>query len=426
MRGEVIQLLLISGGGQPADAPARFYALRAIPGALASDAIITGIISICGRDASVLFDPGSTYSYVSSLFAHFLVVPREPLGTLVHVSTPVGNSVVVDRIYWSCMVTFETRADLLLLDMIEFEVILGMDWLSPYHAVLDCHVKNDTLVMPESPRLEWKGSSVDISNRVISFLKARHIVEKVVWLIQLMFGMPPQSMPSDRDINFFIDLAIVTQSISILPYRMAPKKLKELKEQLEELLAKVFVRLSISPWGAPVLLGARVSSEIDLRSGYHQLRIWDLDVLKTAFRRARYCICSRQLKIHEKNYPVHDLELAAIIHALKIWRHYLYGVSCEVYTDHRSLQHLFKQRDLNLRQRGWLVLLKDYGTTILYHPGKANVVTDSLSRKIESMGSLTFILAEERPLALDIQSLANRLVRLDISEPSWVLARVAA
>ncbi|XP_070047435.1 uncharacterized protein [Nicotiana tomentosiformis] len=133
-----------------------------------------------------------------------------------------------------------------------------------------------------------------------------------------------------------------------------------------------------------------------------------------------------RLKIHEKNCPVHDLELAAIAHALKILRHYLYGVSCEVYTNHRNLQHLFNQRDLNLRQRRWLELLKDYDITILYHPGKANVVADALSRKADSMGSLTFISAGERLLALDIQSLANRLVRLDISEPSQVLACVIA
>jgi len=68
---------------------------------------------------------------------------------------------------------------------------------------------------------------------------------------------------------------------------------------------------------------------------------------------------SWQLKVHEKNYPVNDLELAAIVHALKIWRHYLYGISCEVITDHRSLQYLFRQKDLNMRQIRWLELLKD-------------------------------------------------------------------
>ena len=95
---------------------------------------------------------------------------------------------------------------------------------------------------------------------------------------------------------------------------------------------------------------------------------------------------SRQLKRHEQNYPTHDLELAAVIHALKIWRHYLYGVHVNVCTDHKSLQYLFKQKELNLRQRRWLKLLKDYGIDILYHPGKANVVADALSRK--SMGSM--------------------------------------
>jgi len=93
---------------------------------------------------------------------------------------------------------------------------------------------------------------------------------------------------------------------------------------------------------------------------------------------------SRQLKIHEKNYPVHDLELAVIIHTLKIWRHYLYGVSCELFTDHKSLQYLFKQKELNLRQRKWLELLKDYDITILYHPRKSHVVADALSMKSAS------------------------------------------
>ncbi|XP_070046734.1 uncharacterized protein [Nicotiana tomentosiformis] len=141
---------------------------------------------------------------------------------------------------------------------------------------------------------------------------------------------------------------------------------------------------------------------------------------------ASYFIASRQMKPHENNYHVHDLELAAIVHALKIWRHYLYGVPCEVYTDHRSLQHCFKQRDLNLRQCRWLELLKDYDITILYHPGKANVVADAISRKAWSMGSLAFISMEERPLALDIQSLDNRLVRLDILKPNRVIACVVA
>ena len=107
-----------------------------------------------------------------------------------------------------------------------------------------------------------------------------------------------------------------------------------------------------------------------------------------------------------------------MVFVLKLWRHYLYGVHCEILTDHRSLRYIFSHRDLNLRQRRWLELLKDYDVTILYHPGKANVVDDALSRKTPSMGSLAALSIMERPLARDVQILANSLVRLQISEES--------
>ncbi|KAL4026110.1 hypothetical protein IC575_014534 [Cucumis melo] len=90
---------------------------------------------------------------------------------------------------------------------------------------------------------------------------------------------------------------------------------------------------------------------------------------------------SRQLKEHECNYPTHDLELAAVVLALKIWRHYLFGEKFHIFTDHKSLKYIFDQKELNLRQKRWLELIKDYDCTIEYHPGKANVVADALSRK---------------------------------------------
>ena len=131
---------------------------------------------------------------------------------------------------------------------------------------------------------------------------------------------------------------------------------------------------------------------------------------------------SRQLKVHEPNYPTHDLDLAAVVFALQQWRHYLYGVKCEIYTDHRSLQYVFTQKDLNLRQRRWIELLKDYDITILYHPGKANVVADALSRKVGSMGSLAHLQASRRLLDREVKSLANDLMRLEVNEKGGLLA----
>ncbi|GJY09573.1 putative reverse transcriptase domain-containing protein [Tanacetum coccineum] len=90
---------------------------------------------------------------------------------------------------------------------------------------------------------------------------------------------------------------------------------------------------------------------------------------------------SRQLKKHEENYTTHDLELGAVVFALRLWRHYLYGTKCTVYTDHKSLQYILDQKELNMRQRRWIELLSDYDCEIRYHPGKANVVADALSRK---------------------------------------------
>ena len=113
---------------------------------------------------------------------------------------------------------------------------------------------------------------------------------------------------------------------------------------------------------------------------------------------------SRQLKVHEKNYPMHDLEHAAVVFALKIWRHYLYEVHVDVFNDHKSHQYLFTQKELNFYQRRWLEFLKDYDMSVHYHPGKANVVADALT--ILSIGSLAHVEEERKDLVKDIHRLA--------------------
>ncbi|GJS22485.1 putative reverse transcriptase domain-containing protein [Tanacetum coccineum] len=366
-------------------------------------------------------------------------------------------------------------------------------------------------------------------------------------------------LPPTRQVEFQIDLVPGAAPVARAPYRLAPSEMKELSEQLKELSDKGFIRPSSSPWGAPVLFvkkkdgsfrmcidyrelnkltvknryplpriddlfdqlqGSSVYSKIDLRSGYHQLRVREEYILKTAFRTryghyefqvtpfgltnapavfmdlmnrllkkeelyAKFSKCefwipkvqflghvidsqglvgyyrrfiegflkiakpmtkltqkkvkfewggkqetafqllkqkicsapilalpegnedfivycdasikglgavlmqremviayaSRQLKIHEKNYTTHDLELGAVVFSLKLWRHYLYETKCAVFTDHKSLQHILNQKELNMMQCRWLELLSDYDCEICYHLGKANVITDALSRK---------------------------------------------
>ncbi|KAL2243492.1 UNVERIFIED_CONTAM: Transposon Tf2-12 polyprotein [Sesamum indicum] len=116
---------------------------------------------------------------------------------------------------------------------------------------------------------------------------------------------------------------------------------------------------------------------------------------------------SHQLRNHELNYPTHDLELAAVVHALKIWRHYLYGEKFQILTGHKRLKYILKQKELNLRQRRWIELLKDYDCTIDFHPGKANVVADALSRK--SSSTLANLGSHNQTLLLEMRSMNTKL-----------------
>jgi ribonuclease HI len=124
---------------------------------------------------------------------------------------------------------------------------------------------------------------------------------------------------------------------------------------------------------------------------------------------------SRQLKKHEENYTTHDLELAAVVHALKIWRHYLMGNKCELFTDHKSLKYFFTQTELNMRQRRWLELIKDYDFEINYHPGKANVVADALSRKMYCNNLM--VKEEQPPLHEELEKLRIEIV--DHGPTTW-------
>ncbi|GJY36201.1 putative reverse transcriptase domain-containing protein [Tanacetum coccineum] len=254
-----------------------------------------------------------------------------------------------------------------------------------------------------------------------------------------LLGLPPT-----RQVEFQIYLIPDAAPVAQAPYRLALSEMKELSEQLKELSHKGFIRPSSSLWGAPILfvkkkdgsfrmcIDYRELNKLIVKNRYPLRRIDNLfdqlqgssgDKQEAVFQLLKQKLCSapilallegskdfvvywdvshkglgavlmqrekvisyasRQLKIHEKNYTTHDLELGSVVFSLKLWRHYLYRTKCTVFTDHKSLQHILNQKELNMRQRRWLELLSDYDCEIRYHPRKANVVADALSRKERS------------------------------------------
>ena len=632
-------------------APSRAYAMRArddldIPG------VIAGTFTLFDIDLYALIDPGSTHSYICMEQMNDKLPAVELLDYDLLVTSPLGHSVRVNRVYKNRPLMVHDRefsVDLIALPFHEFDLILGMDWLSKHRAIVDYDKKIVLLKCLDLSEVRIQGIQSESVPKIMSAMKARRFLRKGceaflvlvldpkreqvnlenIPMIREFHDVFPEELPGvppEREVDLSIEVVQGTTPISRTPYRMAPTELKDLKTQLQELLDKGFIRPSVSPWGAPVLFvkkkdgtlrmcidyrqinkvtvknkyplpriedlfdqsrGASVFSKIDLRSGYYQLRVKEVDVPKTAFR-TRYghyefivmsfgltnaptafmdlmnrvfrpyldqfvvvfiddilvysrdtqehehhlrivlqtlrenqlfpklskcdfwlkevsflghivsaegirvdpvkieaivnwkppqnvtevrsflglagyyrrfvqgfsviassltrllrkgvkfewddkcqssfkrlkeilieapvliqptsgrdytvysdasriglgCVlmqdvkvvayASRQLKPHEQNYPTHDLELAAVMFALKIWRHYLYGEKCRIFTDHKSLKYLLTQKDLNLRQRRWLELLKDYDCIIDYHPEKENVVADALSRKMIS------------------------------------------
>nr|GEX01979.1 putative reverse transcriptase domain-containing protein [Tanacetum cinerariifolium] len=191
-------------------------------------------------------------------------------------------------------------------------------------------------------------------------------------------------IPPTRQVEFQIDLVPGAEPVTQVPYQLAPSKMKELSDQLQELSDKGFIRPSSSPWGAleklysvPILALPKGVKNFNV---YYDASHKGLcAVLMQNEKVITYA--SQQLKINEKNYTTHDLKLGAVVFALKIWRHYLYRTKCTVFTNQKNLQHILDQKDLNIRQRHWLELLSDYKYEIRYHLRKENIVADALSSK---------------------------------------------
>ncbi|KAM2294350.1 hypothetical protein ACFX1S_034260 [Malus domestica] len=209
------------------------------------------------------------------------------------------------------------------------------------------------------------------------------------------------------EVRSFLGLACYywrfVQDFSMIALSLTKLTRKDVKFEWDENCEQSFQQLKYCLTHAPVLVLPDDSGNFDI---YNDASLNGLGCVLMQHNRV-IAYASRQLKIHERNYPTHDLELAAIVFALKIWRHYLYGEKCKIFTDHKSLQYLFTQHDLNLRQQRWMELLSDYDCTIKYHPGRANVVVDTLSRKPQ--GRLNALYACRVPLLAELRAIGVKL-----------------
>ncbi|GKA33473.1 putative reverse transcriptase domain-containing protein [Tanacetum coccineum] len=319
-----------------------------------------------------------------------------------------------------------------------FNVIVGTDWLSRNKAKIVCHEKIVRIPLPNGKILKVLGEKPEEKMRHLMSAKAEEQKLKDIVVVRNFPELFPDDLsglPPSREFEFCIDLILGAMSVAKSPYRLAPSEMEESSSQLRELQDNGFLRPSSSPWGAPFLGhmingdGIRIDpSKIEAVKNWEAPRTlseknktydWDeeqeeaFQILKDKLCNAPvlalsdgredfvvYCdtsglglgyvlmqrgkviaYASRQLKIHEKNYTTYDLELGVVVFAFKIWRHYLYRTKSIIYTNHKSLQHIFNQKELNTYHRRWLELFSDYDCKNCYHPSKANVVADALSRK---------------------------------------------
>ncbi|GJX67079.1 reverse transcriptase domain-containing protein [Tanacetum coccineum] len=323
--------------------------------------VVMGMFLLNQHLARVLFDSGANKSFVSISLASMLNIPPITIDTFYNIEMADENLVSTNIVIQGATLTLLNQPfeiDLMPIKLGSFDIVIGMDWLSKYHARIICDEKvvhipinGETLII----RVMEKKSD---EKRLEDIPVVREFLE--------VFPENLPGLPPVRQVEFQIDLIPGTSPVARAPYRLALSEMQELSNQLQELSDQ-----------APILA---------LPEGNHDFVVYcdashqgSGTVLMQKEKVIAYA--PRQLKPNEENYTTHDLELGAVVFALKIWRHYLYGIKCTVFTDHKSLQHILNQKELNMRQRHWLEFLADYDCEIRYHLGKANDVADALSRK---------------------------------------------
>ncbi|XP_059446579.1 uncharacterized protein LOC132178142 [Corylus avellana] len=259
---------------QRTTAPARVYALTPSDAAASND-VVTGTLPISSSRAYVLFDSRATHSFMSYSFAKACCLESKALDVNLAVATPVVSTILCTSVVKGCPILVEGHVmpgNLIIFEMSWFDIILGMDWLSMYHASVDCFHKEIVFRPPGAAEFKIRGNQNTNTFKLISALQATKLlrsgcsrylacmtkeksrckIEEIPIVREFVDVFPKElpGIPSDRETEFTINLLPKTAPISKAPYRMSPL---ELKDQLQKLLDKAFIRPSVSSWGAPIL-----------------------------------------------------------------------------------------------------------------------------------------------------------------------------
>nr|GEW98828.1 hypothetical protein [Tanacetum cinerariifolium] len=473
--------------------------------------VVTGTFLLNNRYASILFDTGADRSFISTAFSSLIDIIPTTLDHGYDVDLGDGRIIWVNTLIRGCTLNFLNhpfKIDLMRVEIGSFDVIIGMDWLVKHHAVIICDEKLVRVPLDNKILIfHGDGSNNRHESRlnIISCTKTQkyllngcpiilaHVTtkeaedeskEKRLEDVPIVQDFPEDlsSIPPTRQVEFQIDLIPGSSVYSKIDLRSGYHQLRVREEDIPENAFRtryghyefqvmpfgltnapaIFMDLmnrsgyprgsckieSIKDWASPKT-ATEIRQFLGLAGHYRRFiegfskfaksmtkltqktvkfdwgdkeetdfqlinqKLYSAPILALPEGSEDFVVYydasikglgamlmqrekviaygSRQLKVHEKNYTTHDLELGAIVFALKIWRHYLYRTKYIVFTDHKSLQHILDQKELNMRQRRWLKLLSDYDCEIHYHPGKANVVADATLIMHESHKSKYYV-----------------------------------